>query len=113
MPGCGCRASADQAHGGARPVRRPGQLVRHFARYYDPVSTGHPGRIKVAVQSRGFALDLMALPTQSDELGVVFALGTGNNGRPLLLLFPQQGPGLMPHVRYAAYMSLRLGDGTL
>ena len=66
----------------------------------------------MAFQSRGFALDLMTLPIRSDELGVVFAQGVGNNGRPLLLLFPQQGPGLMPHVRYAAYMSLRLGDGT-
>ena len=66
----------------------------------------------MAFQSRGFALDLMALPTRSAELGVVFAQGAGNNGRPLLLLFPEQGPGLMPHVRYAAYMSLRLGDGT-
>ena len=43
---------------------------------------------------------------------MVFTQGAGNNGRPLLLLFPEQGPGLMPHVRYAAYMSLRLGDGT-
>jgi len=48
---------------------------------------------QVAFQARGFALDLMALPARSDELGVVFAQGVGNNGRPLLLLFPSRGRG--------------------
>ena len=64
----------------------------------------------MAFQSRGFALDLMALPTRSAELGVVFAQGAGNNGRPLLLLFPEQGPGLMPQPAFELQLSNVVGN---
>lgn len=58
-------------------------------------------------------LDLSALPTRSDELGVEFGMGVGNNKKPLLLIYPgQDGGGAAPHVRYAVYMSLTTSDGT-
>ncbi len=58
-------------------------------------------------------LDLSALPSQSDELDVVFGRGVGNNGKPLLLIFPVKDTVADPgHIRYAVYMHLRLSDGT-
>ena len=58
-------------------------------------------------------LDLSALPLHSPEFGAGFYLGTGNNSKPLLLVAPGAGNSVVPHVRYAAGLVLRLADGTV
>jgi len=67
----------------------------------------------VAFGACHLTLDLSDMPSQSDELGVSFGMGAGNDGKPLLLIFPVKntvaGPG---HIRYAVYMNLKLSDGT-
>ena len=55
-------------------------------------------------------LDLSALPSQSDPLGVGFAMAVGNNKKPVLLIYPvnDMDTASRPrHVRYAVYMTLR------
>jgi hypothetical protein len=67
----------------------------------------------VALAACHIKLDLSALPSQSDELGVGFGMGVGNNKKPQLLIYPGAGaPAEPPQVRYAVYMRLALGDGT-
>ncbi len=58
-------------------------------------------------------LDLTALPSQSDELGVGFGMGIGNDKNPLLLVYQGAGTPAEPlQARFAVYMRLTLGDGT-
>ena len=55
--------------------------------------------------------DPAAPPPESTALGATFRMGTGNNSKRLLLLFPA-GPGPAPHMRFAVYMTLTGTDGT-
>jgi hypothetical protein len=58
-------------------------------------------------------LDLSALPFHSAELNADFRLGTGNDGKPLLLLSPAAyAAAPSPHERFAVYMELSGDDGT-
>jgi hypothetical protein len=58
-------------------------------------------------------LDLSALPFHSAELNADFRLGTGNDGKPLLLLSPASvAAATSPHERFAVYMELSGDDGT-
>lgn len=54
---------------------------------------------------------LPAVPTASAALGAAFCLGTGNNKKGLLILFPA-GRGQVPVRRFAVYMTLTSDDGT-
>jgi hypothetical protein len=69
----------------------------------------------VAFAACHLMLDLSDLPSQSDELRVGFSMGTGNNKKPLLLIYPVNDtdiPEAAELVRYTVYMTLRLSDGT-
>jgi hypothetical protein len=50
------------------------------------------------------------VPAASAALGAAFRLGTGNNKKGLLILFPA-GPGQVPLRRFAVYMTLTREDG--
>jgi hypothetical protein len=65
----------------------------------------------VAIAVGRLALDLSALPWHAERFGVGFYLGHGNKGKPLLLVAPGLGNAVVPHVRYAASLVLRLAGG--
>lgn len=57
-------------------------------------------------------LDLSRLPLRSAELGAAFAVGTGNNSKPILLIGPDaSAAGARACARYAVSLSLRDEDG--
>lgn len=67
----------------------------------------------MAAVASHLTVDLSALPSRSDELGVRFESGIANNKEPTLVVFPGTDASFEPqHLRYAVYMYLKLSDGT-
>ncbi len=65
----------------------------------------------MAFSAGHLTFDPAAPPPESPALGATFRMGTGNNSKRLLLLFPGR-PGHGPHLRFAVYMTLTGADGT-
>src|SRR5579871_3648072 len=74
-----------------------------------PIAPRPEGRY-VAFAANRVTFDPATPPPESRSLGVSCRMGTGNNSKQLLLLFPA-GPRPAPYLRLAVYMSLVGPDG--
>ncbi len=66
----------------------------------------------MAFAARHLTFEPVAAPPDSQALGVAFRMGTGNNKKRLLLLFPA-GTGEAGRLRFAVYMTLTTQDGEI
>jgi hypothetical protein len=66
----------------------------------------------VALAASHLTFQPRAVPTAPRALGAAFQLGTGNNKKGQLILFPAGPDQAQPHQRFAVYMRLTRDDGS-
>jgi hypothetical protein len=66
----------------------------------------------MTIAASRLTVDTSALPWRSAELGLGFAMGTGNNGKPMLMVSPAADSLAEPqHLRFAADVELAVPGG--